>query len=89
MDTLYNSQEVAALTGRSKITIQALAKRYGLGRKVGRDYVFVQSDIDFIAAINPLGGKPSKSGTMHYKANPASVKKGRPKKAPPEPSPAA
>ena len=89
MDTLYNSHEVAALTGRSRITVQVLAKRYALGRKVGRDYVFTQADINFIAGINTLGGRPSKSGTMNYKADPAAVKKGRPKKVPPEPRPAA
>ena len=90
MDKLYSSQEVADATGRQQRTVQMLALRYKLGRKIGRDWIFTQPDIDFIAAINPLGGRPpDDDSAIHYKADPASVKKGRPKKSLPIPEPSA
>lgn len=57
---LYTSAEVARLTGRKRTTILALAQRYPLGTKVGRDWVFTEEDLEKIRAINPRGGRPSK-----------------------------
>lgn len=89
METLYTSQQIADMTARGQRAVQSLARKHGIGRKVGRDWLFTQADLDAIAAINPLGGRPNKTGVQQYKADPATVKKGRPKKAPPAPSPVA
>ena len=78
---LLTSQQVAELTGRSRITVLVLRERYDLGRKMGRDYFFTQADVDFIRSINPLGGRPPKSGIVQYTKTPAEVHKG-PKKQP-------
>ena len=80
---LYDSTEAARLTGRERVTVNRLARVYGIGIKKGRDWIFTDEDLERIRAINPLGGKPPASGKpIEYKADPKAVKKGRPKKKP-------
>lgn len=87
MDDLLTSQQVAERTGRKRVTVLSLTRRYGLGRKVGRDNVYTQADIDFILGIDKRGGHPPKSGAIDYKADPEPIGRGRPKTHPPEAAP--
>ena len=59
MEKMYNSAELAELTGRKPVTIRKLAAEYGLGQKVGRDWVFTDQDIEKIKQV-PRVVRPSK-----------------------------
>lgn len=87
MDELFTSQQVAERTGRKRVTVLSLTRRYSLGRKVGRDNLYTQTDIDFILSIDKRGGHPSKSGAIAYKAGPDPTGRGRKKTPPPEAAP--
>lgn len=57
---LFTSSETARMTNRARVTIQALARRTpGLGRKVGRDWVFTMDDVHRIQQIGKEGGRPA------------------------------
>lgn len=53
---LLTSAEVAQVTGRARVTIQSLARRRKLGRKVGRDWLFTWDDVHKIQGIDKKGG---------------------------------
>jgi len=83
MEELFTSQQVAERTGRKRVTVLSLTRRYNLGRKVGRDNLYTQADIDLILSIDKRGGHPPKSGAITYKAGPDPTGRGPSKKAAP------
>ena len=76
---LYTSRQVAEMTGRKRVTILSLRKRYSLGRKYGRQWLFTLEDVARIQAINPLGGRPRKSGAIQYTKDPSAMRRKGPK----------
>lgn len=78
----YTAEQVGRLLtpARSAITVRALARRHKIGVKHGRDWLFADADIVKLQAIPLLGGHPRQDGTpVVYKADPTTVRKGRPK----------
>lgn len=65
---LYSTPEVAELLGREAITIRSLAKRKGIGTKIGPAYVFTEEDIEKLRQVDPRGGKYKADGTMERRA---------------------
>jgi hypothetical protein len=60
-ESLYNCKTAAELTGRSPVTVRQLARTRGIGRRVGRDWVFTDADIARLKAIPGPGRPVSKS----------------------------
>lgn len=60
MTKLYNSAQVAELTGRVQDAVNLIARRHGIGVKVGRDWVFTAEDVEAIRQIPRKGGRPPK-----------------------------
>jgi hypothetical protein len=42
---LYTSKEVAAMLGKSRVSILKLSERYGIGAKIGRDWVYTDEEV--------------------------------------------
>lgn len=82
-DKLYSGQEVAAMLGRQPVTIRSLARRKGIGQKVGNAWVYTEADIAAIAAIDPRGGRPVDDEPIQYKAGLERIKDRGPKKKTP------
>jgi hypothetical protein len=75
---LYTTNEVAALTGRSRQAVAKLAKERVIGAKLGRDWFFTETDIAAIRAIDIRGGRRCRDGSPPtYKTDVACVVKGR------------
>jgi hypothetical protein len=47
----YDIKTAAELTGRSPGTVRQLARARGIGKRVGRDWVFTDADIERLRAI--------------------------------------
>jgi hypothetical protein len=45
-DTLYTTAEVAEDLGISMARLRLIAARYGIGKKVGRDWLFTDADLE-------------------------------------------
>lgn len=77
--THYTTREVAARTGQAIPTITRKARVHKIGKRIGRDWIFTDADIEAIQAIDPLGGRPpSDGGEVKHTKSADSVKKGRP-----------
>lgn len=61
-ERLYTSAEVGKLTGRQAQTVRTLAQRKGIGRKIGRDWLFTESELRLLREIDPRGGRPPADG---------------------------
>ena len=48
MEPIYSAEEVAKKLGLSRQRVAQCARRWGLGRKLGRDWVFTDSDVGAI-----------------------------------------
>jgi hypothetical protein len=67
---LYTPEEVAAATERKTPTIYSLARRHGLGTRIGAALLFTDDDIAAIKAIDPKGGAPAHKSRTHKEAKP-------------------
>jgi hypothetical protein len=55
---LYSTREAAALLGVSEPRIRQLARRLGIGRRIGDVWVFTPGDLDRMRARNRRPGRP-------------------------------
>ena len=72
-DELLSTQEAADYLGVTRQAVNALARRGGVGRQVGRAWVFTRAELDSWAGKpRPKGGRPPKlpAGQLHQ-ARPA------------------
>jgi hypothetical protein len=60
MAVMHTCSEVAVMTGLAPVSIRAYAKRYLVGRKMGRDWFFVDSDVAQIMERRSHRGRPPK-----------------------------
>ncbi len=60
---LHTCKEVAALLGKTPIAIRKLSERYGIGSKVGRDWVYTDAEVNQLKhwrkAGRPKGKNPA------------------------------
>ncbi len=42
---MYTGKEVAAMLGKTPVAIRKLSERYGIGTKVGRDWVYSEAEV--------------------------------------------
>ena len=47
---LYSTEQIAAYAKCSENYVRDVARRYNLGQKVGRAFIFTQRDLDFFEA---------------------------------------
>lgn len=52
-ESLYTCAQIAGILGKSPVTVQKQARARGLGRKVGKTWVFTEADFTKLAAIRP------------------------------------
>jgi len=57
---LYSIAEVAKITGKAVVTVRMLVRSHNLGKKVGRDWVLTDDDIEKLRNI-PGPGRPPKA----------------------------
>ena len=57
---LYTTKTAASLLGLAADSICTYAKRYGVGTKIGRDWVFNSEDLIVIASRKGRVGRPPK-----------------------------
>jgi hypothetical protein len=50
-ENIYDTKTAAELTGRSPGTVRQLARARGIGKRIGRDWVFTDADIERLRAI--------------------------------------
>lgn len=69
MDKIYTVYEAAELMNKSHISVRTLVRRYGYGRKVGRDWILTDDDIEKLKAIpgpgRPRGAKDNRPRKTH------------------------
>ena len=67
-EKLFTTNEAAEILGRKRISVQLLAKRHGIGQKIGRDYLLTKEDIDRLRGLQgagrPTGSKDSYPRTV-------------------------
>ena len=63
-EKLYTTAEAAEMTGRKPVTVRQLAATHGIGRRIGRDWVFDDNDILRLRNI-PKPGRPIVSKPNH------------------------
>lgn len=54
----YTSKQVAAMLGRAEISIRKLSKRFGIGTKIGRDWVYSDADVETLRKWRKPGRPP-------------------------------
>lgn len=64
MTVVYRTHEVAEELGVQSQTISRAARRIGVGRKYGRDWMFTREDIEKLRD-RTKPGRPQQSGTPH------------------------
>jgi hypothetical protein len=62
-DNLYGAEEAGELTGRSSVAVRKLARKYNLGRRVGKSWIFTDADLDKLREIPPIGGRRKADGS--------------------------
>lgn len=59
---LMSATEAAAYLGVTRQSMLGLAKRNGLGKRIGNAWVFTREELDtWVAKPRPQGGRPPKS----------------------------
>lgn len=77
-EDLFTTAHVAELTGRLKKTVSQIAKERGIGRKLGRDWLFTPEEVAEIQKIDRRGGRPRRDGSpIVYRKPTEAVTKGR------------
>ncbi len=63
-EELLSTQEAADYLGITRQSMHALAIRNGIGKQIGRSYVFKRSELDaWLEKPRPKGGRPPKFET--------------------------
>lgn len=77
-DELFTTTQIAERTGRLKKTVSKIAKERGIGRKLGRDWVFTAAEVEEIEKIDRRGGRLRRDGSPRTYTKPTElVTKGR------------
>jgi len=58
--TIYTAQTAADTLGLSAASLRQYAARYGVGTKMGRDWIFNDADIEVIRSRMGKRGRPKK-----------------------------
>lgn len=74
MDRLYSALEVAEMFGVTKRRVIFLARREGVGRIVGKSFVFTRADIEAMRPRPHAGRPPLKDGKSRRKRRKIPVK---------------
>lgn len=63
-EELLSTQEAAKYLGISRQSMHSIAVRNGIGRQIGRAFVFTKGELDaWVNKPRPQGGRPPKSYT--------------------------
>lgn len=61
-EKLLSTKEAADYLGISRQSMHSIAVRNGIGRQIGRAFVFTKGELDaWVEKPRPLGGRPPKS----------------------------
>lgn len=56
---LYTCATAAPLVGKAPVTVRQLARKHGIGTKLGKTFIFTEADLDLLRAHN-IPGRPPK-----------------------------
>jgi len=58
--TIYTTKTAADALGLSAASLRQYATRYGIGERVGRDWIFTPADLDVVRSRKGKRGRPKK-----------------------------
>ena len=58
----YNGKQVAEMLGKQPITIRKISERFGIGVKVGRDWIYTDEDVETLRNWRKPGRPKTQAG---------------------------